>query len=164
MTGRVASRIQPAGKRSASPGPAAGAQHRAAAGSQSPEGPRAGKPRVGWQIGRASAPAGGQGLPSPYRSPGLSLGRRPGIGRIRQPPNTGQGRGHRHTPRLGRGSGAALKAGTDDAPDQGGAQEPPLTNRAQQPPGRARVGLQCTDGPCPGNAKDGLGLSCGRFG
>ena len=30
-----------------------------------------------------------------------------------------------HTPRLGRGSGAALKAGTDDAPDPGGAQEPP---------------------------------------
>ena len=36
VTGRVASRIQPAGKRSASPGPAAGAQHRAAAGSQVP--------------------------------------------------------------------------------------------------------------------------------
>ena len=38
------------------------------------------------------------------------------------------------------------------------------TDRAQQPPGRARAGLPFTYGPCPRNVKDGLGPSCGRYG
>ena len=129
--------------------------------------------------GRASAPAGEQGVPFPDRSQGPIIWGAGGGGQAeaafgsdrhwnRQPPNLGKGRGHR--PGLAHAQTRAGVRGRTVGRDRRRpgpgrrSRATTLIDRAQQPPGRARVGLRCTDGQCPRNVTDGLGPSCAGMG
>ena len=120
-------------------GPTPGPESGVAAGSQSPGGPRADKPRVGWQTGRASARAGGQGVPLQDRSPGLKIwgGSRAAIG---SRPTSGKAEA------IGR---------TGPRPDSGGGQGPRRRPGPTTPLTLAALKGHHTDRPCPAAARSG---------